>query len=287
MTDSLLPGHETPPARPLPIGVRPGRPHRVDDNQDWDFVSRLFNVPVREIIANNCGPNATPQEINWYLHHRVGCKEHKDRKNWIFSRSADPGIIYIPPAGTVPASTQNPQVKTLYDGPKDLGCGGIEWLVEFRLPKKAAGDGWIIQQIQRSYDIRLRNGNVADPRLNAPKTTYWEAWPVRKDAVLTTNRFDATSDGRTYDDTFDQPRRPNLKGYFKVVALVKFFEITLPADFIRQNPNTRAEDLHSTTTKPPFWDGTGTVHNLSTSWDCTEEPSPISPQITWEVWEKK
>ena len=35
----------------------------------------------------------------------------------------------------------------------------------------------------------------------------------------------------------------------------------MPADFIKQNPNTRAEDLHSTTTKPAFWDGTGTVHN--------------------------
>ena len=45
----------------------------------------------------------------------------------------------------------------------------MEWLVEFELPKKAGSDGWIIQQVQRSYDIRLPDGKVADPKLNAPK----------------------------------------------------------------------------------------------------------------------
>ena len=286
MVDKLQPGHEKAPLRPLPVGPRPGVPYPVADNDDWASVARRFGVTARELIANNCGLNATPEEINWYLHQRVGCNVTRDGRNWSFSKSAKPGLLYIPPAGKIPVSSQNPAINTLYSGPKDLGCGGIEWLVEFKLPKKAEGDGWIIQQIQRSYDIRKRDNSVADPHLNAPKPLYWEAWPVRKGAVLTTNRFDATDDGRTYDDTFDQPTRPNLKGTFKVVALVKFYEVTLPADFIKQNPNTRAEDLHSTTTKPPFWDDTGTVHNLSTSWDCTGVPNPPSPQITWEVWEK-
>ena len=274
MTDRLQPGHEKPPARPLPVGPRPGKPHPLDDNEDWASVARKHGVTVRELIANNCGLNATPEEINWYLHVRVGCNFSSDGKNWRFSKSAKPGIIYVPAAGKIPVSSQNPEIKTLYGGPKDLGCGGIEWLVEFKLPKKAEGDGWIIQQIQRSYDIRKKDGSVADANLNAPKTMYWEAWPVKKGATLTSNRYDATADGRTYDNSFDQPTRPNLKGTFKVVALVKFYEVALPADFIKQNPATRAEDLRSTTTKPAFWDGTGTVHNLATSWDCADTTGP-------------
>lgn len=111
---------------------------------------------------------------------------------------------------------------------------------------KVLGRDRIIQQIQRSYDIRRKNGAVADPNLNAPKPTYWEAWPVKKGALLASNRYDPTADGRTYDDSFDQPTRPNLKGTFKVVGLVKFYEVTLPSDFMRQNPATRDEDLRPT-----------------------------------------
>lgn len=286
MENRLQPGRERFPLRPLPVGPRPGVPHRVGDNEDWASIARKYGVTVRELIANNCGLNVTPEEINWYLHMRVGCNYTRDGKNWNFSKSASPGVIYIPIPGITPVSSQNPAIETLYGGPTDLGCGGVEWLVQFKLPKKAEGDGWIIQQVQRSYDIRKKDGSVADPKLNAPKNPYWEAWPVKKGAILTANRYDATADGRTYDDSFDQPPRPNLKGTFTVVALVKFYEVNLPAHFMKQNPDTRAEDLYSTTMKPAFWDDTGTVHNMTMRWDCTDEQNPVLSQISWEVWEK-
>jgi hypothetical protein len=96
--------------------------------------------------------------------------------------------------------------------------------VEFKLPRKAESDGWIIQQVSRSYDIRKRDGSVADPKLNAPKAVFWEAWPVKKGATLTANRYDATADGRTYDDSFDrsiyhpqsEPRRGDAGDYSPV-----------------------------------------------------------------------
>ena len=285
MPDKLLPGREKAPTRPLLSGHRPGFPYRVGDGESWESVAKTFVLSVRELIANNCGPNVTPEEVNWYLHMRVGCNHSLDGNNWSFSKSATPGLIYIPAPGMTVISSQNPDINTLYSGPTDLGCGGIEWLVEFKLPKKAEGDGWIIQRIERSYDIRKKDGTVADANLNAPKTAYWEAWPVKKGEVLTSNRFEATEDGRTYDDSFDQPKRPNLKGTYKVRALVKFFEIKLPADFIKQNPNTRALDLHSTTTKPPFWDDTGTDHNLQIDWNCTGQ-TPDTPMISWWVRER-
>jgi hypothetical protein len=285
--DTLLPGHERKPAHPLPEGPRPGTPYGVGDNEDWASVARKHGVAVRGLIANNCGVGATPEEINWYLNTRVGCRVTRDRRNWAFSDSARPGIICVPLVSGKPAIVRmNPKINTLYAGPKDLGCGGISWMVEFELPEKAGADGWIVQQILRSYDIRLADGSVADKKLNEPKTMFWEAWQVKKGSKKTANRYSTTDEGVTYDDAFDQPKRPNLKGEYKVVALVKYFETALPKTFVKKNAATRAEDLPSTTSKPDFWDGTGTVHNLSIRWDCTvADPKPAN--IITDVHEKE
>src|SRR5262245_48258456 len=91
MTDRLLPGHEKQPANPLPLGPRPGTKIHVEDDDTWESIAKRNKVSVKELIANNCGLDATPEEINWYLHRRVGCKVSKDGgRNWSFSRSADP-----------------------------------------------------------------------------------------------------------------------------------------------------------------------------------------------------
>jgi hypothetical protein len=284
---TLMFGCEKRPEHPIPHVPRPGIKYRVHDDDTWESVAKRHGVTVQELITYNCGAGVTPEEINWYLHVRVGCNvTTHDRKNWRFSNSAHPGHIYIPPpsakANPTPAS-QNPLIKTLYGGPTDKGCGEMEWLVAFELPQKAGRDGWIIQQVHRSYDIRKPDGSVADPTLNAPKQTYWEAWQVKKGTTVTANRYDSTDDpdGRTYDDSFDQPRRPFTKGELKVVALAKFYEGPLPSTFVKDNPATKAEDLFSTTTRPSFWDGTGTVHNLTVVWDCTKivSPSKITTRV--------
>jgi len=259
----------------------------VQNHDTWAVVARKHEVTVKELIANNCGVNVSPEEINWYLHTRVGCNVTHDGRSWAFSASANPGYIYVPSSGSVAPSSQNPSIRTLYGGPSDLGCGGVEWLVEFQLIRPAEADGWIIQQVTRSYDIRKPDGSVADPRLNAPKAPFWEAWPVKKGATRTANRYDATDDGRTYDDSFDQPPRSGLKGEFKVVALVKFYEVTLPSTFVKHNPLTRAEDLPSSTTRPDFWDDTGTIHNLTVTWDCASPAHSSPTRIATEVREKK
>ncbi len=63
--------------------------------------------------------------------------------------------------------------------------------------------------------------------------------------------------------------RSNTADVDTFLGKARFYEGTLPADFIRKNGETLAEDRRSTTTQPPFWDGTGTDHNLSVAWDCT------------------
>jgi outer membrane protein OmpA-like peptidoglycan-associated protein len=161
---------------------------------------------------------------------------------------------------------QNPLINTLYDGPTDLGGGGFEWLVEFKLPDPSEHYGWIVQQVTRTFDIKTADGNKV-PLRNIP--TYWEAWPVRKGARLTSSRFDPTADGRTYDDSFDHEAIPETRGWIQIIGLVKFYETDLPKGFRNNNAKTQAQSLYSTTTKPDFWDGTGTLHNLWAFWDST------------------
>jgi murein DD-endopeptidase MepM/ murein hydrolase activator NlpD len=182
----------------------------------------------------------------------------------------------------IPSKTQNPKVTTLYGGPKDLGSGAVEWFVEFELPEPAGADGWIVQRVLRSYDIRNADGSVWDATLQGPKPEYWEAWPVKKGQVKTATRTDPTAQGVTYDDEFDQPKRPGTRGVFSVHTIVKFYELdALPTTFKTQNPATRAEDLPSTTFRPGFWNGSGTVRDFKAAWDATDGPSPS--QINWMV----
>lgn len=44
-----------------------------------------------------------PTEINWYLYHKVGCRKATgDGKNYVFSSSDSPGVIYLPKVGPPP-----------------------------------------------------------------------------------------------------------------------------------------------------------------------------------------
>ena len=63
-----------------------------------------------------------------------------------------------------------------------------------------------------------------------------------------------------------------VEGHHHDAGPVKFYEGALPPDFRKHNPSTVAGQLHSTTTKPPFWDGSGTVHDITSVWDTTVTP---------------
>src|SRR5215467_14072099 len=104
----------TPKGKPIekePTGLRlppfwharnnygiPYRPKDKPVQEDWYSVARKFGVDVQELIFFNFMTHK-PDEVNWYLHHYVGCdKVSPSGNNWMFSNSARPGIIYIPPA---------------------------------------------------------------------------------------------------------------------------------------------------------------------------------------------
>jgi hypothetical protein len=62
---------------------------------------------------------------------------------------------------------------------------------------------------------------------------------------------------------------PRATGTETVIGKAKFYTGTLPGDFIYCNPDTLANTRRSTTTMPAWWDGTGTDHNITVMWDCT------------------
>lgn len=188
---------------------------------------------------------------------------------WIIN----PNYIAVGMPMRIPSKKQNPRVTSLYGGAKDLKNGATQLLVEFELPEAAGAAGWIVQQVDHAYDIRKPDGSIANPRIQGKRPTYWEAWPVNSGDTKTSTRDDPTADGTTYDDSFDQPDRSGTKGSFTVRGIVKFYEMdTLPPEFKKQNPLTRAEDLFSSATKPAFWDGTGTVRDFEADWDATSGP---------------
>jgi hypothetical protein len=76
----------------------PYRPKDKPKQEDWESVARQFGVGVRELIFFNFLTN-DPKEVNWYLRNYTGCnKPSPSGNNWMFSNSANPGIIYVPPA---------------------------------------------------------------------------------------------------------------------------------------------------------------------------------------------
>lgn len=87
------------PASPAPKGPpagKPGKMHKVRDNETWESVAQQYRVPVLDLIEYNFATR-DPAEINWYLREYVGCRlETRDGKNYRFSSAANPGVIYIP-----------------------------------------------------------------------------------------------------------------------------------------------------------------------------------------------
>ncbi|MFN7937859.1 MAG: hypothetical protein U0R19_31305 [Bryobacteraceae bacterium] len=61
----------------------------------WETVAAQYKMNVMELIKFNFKTN-NPDEVNWYLKRRVGCRVPSGSgNNWTF-RNADPGRIFIP-----------------------------------------------------------------------------------------------------------------------------------------------------------------------------------------------
>jgi hypothetical protein len=111
------------------------------------------------------------------------------------------------------------------------GQGSRAWVIQWQLSEKSQKGGWIVQQI-----------TLAD---SAGKQIleYWEAWQVEAGKEFTI--YHGIGDG--HDDSFSAGILPRLTA----TASARFYEgLELPASFIKNNPDTLAGELRSTTSNP-------------------------------------
>jgi hypothetical protein len=86
------------PSNPLPPTYLPtgSRSYRVRDGDSWSTLAKAIGVDALWLIQYNF-ETRDPAEVNWYLKHRVGCvKITANGRNFMFSLSDNPGIIYLP-----------------------------------------------------------------------------------------------------------------------------------------------------------------------------------------------
>lgn len=85
----------TPPPWPPP-GWR--KDPKVGLGDSWGSIASRFTITdVWDLIFYNFRTQ-NPREVNWYMHHYLGCWKTKDGKNFCFDE-AEVGQLYIPPVG--------------------------------------------------------------------------------------------------------------------------------------------------------------------------------------------
>ena len=110
------------------------------------------------------------------------------------------------------------------------------------------------------YDLNVTGGEHRQGH-------YWEGFFVKKGETRGVYQPDPDD---TFQTTGETLHPDNSKGMSTFTGKAKFYEGTLPADFICPNEAAKpAGGLRATTAQPPFWDGSGTAHNLTVTWDCT------------------
>jgi hypothetical protein len=87
---------------PSPVHLASGTAYKVKDGDNWWSIASANGIDVGALIAFNF-KTSNPDEINWYLREKVGCRlETPDRDNYRFSSRDVPGTIYIPKVAPPP-----------------------------------------------------------------------------------------------------------------------------------------------------------------------------------------
>jgi hypothetical protein len=175
-----------------------------------------------------------------------------------------PGHAGGPPGAPPLKASQDPEIQPVLPCSKE-SCGGITWLVNFALPVPAATDGWVVQEIMYSED-------VTGPGATAVQDHWWEGFwfPAGSTGHVCVNALS--------DDNYRRgPSKSGTKGTATWIGKAKFYEGTLPGDFMRDPEPLKspATVLRYTRTQPAFWDGTGTAHDLTITWDCSDPGNPV------------
>jgi hypothetical protein len=179
-------------------------------------------------------------------------------------------------------------------GPKRV-TGAYVWGIRFTLPRRAARDGFIIQEIHARED----GTNSAGQRVEG-FAHYWEAWPIAKgDRTITVASGRQTlaqflasqglsapagADFHTaVNDIFFRSFPLGNVGWKVVRAVAGFYHEALPADFTANNAATGAGPLLSTIVPPPFWQNFGLSRVLWFEFDYSTSRAAASAQLQTSV----
>lgn len=143
-------------------------------------------------------------------------------------------------------------------GPTELGCGGYERIIRWKLTRPAWSAGWVVQQVDMDVNSLHCNDSVKERVL----LTYWEAWPVAAGA----------SAPNPAHDLWREPNHGVSKGGWRWFGEARFYPgVRLPPGMTPNNPDTFAGSLPSTTVQPPWWGGGRTVtREVAYEWDCCD-----------------
>jgi hypothetical protein len=161
--------------------------------------------------------------------------------------------------------SQLPQINPIFCQPQT--CGDTTWQVSFSLPNPAASSGWVIQMV--TDDLSASDNT-------SRHTQFWEAFYIAA-GKTTTSLYNGV------DDQYNAVKHPsNTTGTETVIGLAKFYEGTLPSDFVYCDASGAepAGGRRFTYNQPAWWDGTGTPHNLTVMWDCTNGATVRNVQTT-------
>jgi RHS repeat-associated protein len=170
-------------------------------------------------------------------------------------------------------------------------CGEYWWEIAWRIGPATANTkgGWVIQEVNISWDVYDRRGLSVEPISAKGKKNpqhYWEAWyiPANTDRPQNTRW---TPYGNAPDiDRFSWGEEPCTQGAVYWGASAVFYHGLSPHAVTSQmqlgNPDTMAGGLWSTTDNPnqnsSVFSGktpsSSYAHALSISWDCTSERTP-------------
>jgi hypothetical protein len=103
-----MPIVKEPRPLPSPLDYVPptGIAYQVTSRDSFDLLAQRPEVQTAGVSSDDlCYFNfktRNPAEINWYLYHKVGCRHvTHDHKNYVFSMSDNPGVVYLPKAGVI------------------------------------------------------------------------------------------------------------------------------------------------------------------------------------------
>lgn len=110
----ILPNCIKTPASPTAKTYVPpgGKPYKVTDADSWVSLAKSKGLDPWDLIRYNypnlpASNSEAAREVNWYLQEYVGCtKLTGDQKNYCFSSTANPGIVYLPEKG-IPKTTRD------------------------------------------------------------------------------------------------------------------------------------------------------------------------------------